>query len=72
MRIVSTWIDEEVKLLGGRHDRVFLGGMSQGCCIALASFLLYKRGRLGGVVGTGGAHKTKIDYKAEVDLPLKR
>ena len=40
--------------------------------MALATFLLYRAGRLGGVVGTIGAQELDIDYATEVDLPLKR
>ena len=58
--------------MGGAHDKVFIGGVSQGCAVSVATFLLYQSGRLGGCVGLSGAHSTVIDYATEVDLPLKR
>ena len=65
-------IKREVELLDGKHDRVYVGGFSQGCAISLATFLLYPSGRLGGCVGLSGSHCANIDYETEVDLPLKR
>ena len=59
-------------LLGGDYKRIYLGGFSQGCVIALASFLLYPDEQLGGVVGLSGAHKAIIDYENEVDMKLKK
>ena len=32
-------IEEEVRLLNGRHDKVYIGGMSQGVTVALSAFL---------------------------------
>ena len=32
-------IEEEVCLLNGRHDKVYIGGMSQGVTVALSAFL---------------------------------
>ena len=72
VRIITEIINEEVKILGGAHDKVFIGGFSQGCAVSVATFLLYQGGRLGGCVGLSGAHSTVIDYATEVDLPLKR
>ena len=72
VRIVTEIIDEEVKLLDGKHENIYIGGFSQGCAISIATFLLYQGGRLGGCVGLSGAHSTIIDYETEVDLPLKR
>ena len=65
-------IDEEVKALGGDHSRVFVGGFSQGGSAAMATFLLYKEGRLGGCATHSAAHLAIIDYAKEVDLELKR
>lgn len=46
---------EEVALLGGRSELVFLGGLSQGCTAALDIYLqLASKLRLGGFVGSVG------------------
>ena len=55
VRIVTEIIKEEVAALNGAHEKVFIGGLSQGCVISLATFLLYSEGQLGGVVGLSGA-----------------
>ena len=39
IQIVSNLIDEEAKLLGS-YSKVLIGGFSQGCALALATFLL--------------------------------
>lgn len=45
----------EVERLGGRGDRVFLGGASQGCTVALDTYFLQARKLLlGGFVGSVG------------------
>lgn len=72
VQIVTSLINEEVEILNGQHDKVFIGGFSQGCAISLATFLLYSGGRLGGCVGLSGAHSATINYATEVDLPLKQ
>ena len=51
--------------------RVFIGGNSTGVTIALATFLKFKGGRLGGVVGLNGAHHANINY-SNLDMVLKR
>lgn len=73
VRIITELIDEEVAILQGQHDKIYIGGFSQGCAITLATFLLYSKGQLGGVVGLSGCQSMAIDYASnEVDLPLKR
>ena len=69
--IINDIIEEEVEILNGDHEKVYIGGFSQGCAISLATFLLYPK-RLGGCVGLSGAHMLECDYDKEVDLPLKR
>jgi len=59
-----------VKALGD-SSKVFIGGMSQGCAMSLATFLMYKEGRLGGVVGASGAQIAAIDWSS-VDIEMKR
>ena len=50
----SKWItsimDEEIKLLGGDSKKLFIGGFSQGGCMALNSGLKYKE-PIGGIIG---------------------
>ena len=72
VRVVTEIIDEEVNILDGCHEKVFIGGFSQGCAISLATFLLYRGGKLGGCASLGGLHVLQADYVSEVDLPLKR
>ena len=45
----------------------------QGCCLALASFLLHKgTSPLGGVVGLSGTHVLDIDIEKEVNMNDKK
>eukprot|EP00347_Sterkiella_histriomuscorum_P009482 403341042 len=46
-------IKEEAQLLGNDSTKIFIGGISQGCCIAIESALSYKD-RIGGVVALSG------------------
>jgi predicted esterase len=46
-------IQREAAELGGRPDRIIIGGKSQGCCTALDALLTYPR-PLGGFVGVVG------------------
>ena len=72
VRVMTDLIDAEVKALGGNHSQVFIGGFSQGGSAAMATYLLYKAGRLGGCVTHSAANLATIDYESEVDLELKR
>lgn len=51
--IIHGMIRHEAELLGGRFDRIILGGKSQGCCTALDALLRFPE-RLGGFVGVVG------------------
>ena len=55
--IATDLLMKEVEKLG-TAERVFIGGFSQGCAISVATFLQFKQGQLGGVVGLSGAHCT--------------
>eukprot|EP00747_Dinoflagellata_sp_TGD_P005972 gnl/TRDRNA2_/TRDRNA2_115511_c1_seq1.p1 gnl/TRDRNA2_/TRDRNA2_115511_c1~~gnl/TRDRNA2_/TRDRNA2_115511_c1_seq1.p1 ORF type:complete len:532 (+),score=70.66 gnl/TRDRNA2_/TRDRNA2_115511_c1_seq1:67-1662(+) len=46
-------VRREIQELGGRADRLILGGKSQGCCTSLDALLTYPE-RLGGFVGLVG------------------
>jgi predicted esterase len=64
-------IEREANLLQGRTENIFLGGMGQGCCIALAAFLKYKGGVLGGVYGSCGVFCAVTDW-SEIDIQTKK
>jgi predicted esterase len=46
-------IEEEIALLGGDSTKVMIGGLSQGCMMALYVGLKYEK-KLGGVIGING------------------
>ena len=71
IKLVTDLVKKEAEKLGD-SKKVFIGGFSQGCAIALATFLLFKDGQLGGVVGLSGTHGVPIDWDKQVDLELKR
>mmetsp|Transcript_57676 Transcript_57676/g.185324 ORF Transcript_57676/g.185324 Transcript_57676/m.185324 type:complete len:525 (-) Transcript_57676:265-1839(-) len=52
-RALHSIIRQEARELGGRPDRVIVGGKSQGCCTALDAALTYPQ-PLGGFVGVVG------------------
>merc|ERR1719362_1112552 len=52
-RALHGLIQREAAELGGRPDRIVIGGKSQGCCTALDALLTYPR-PLGGFVGVVG------------------
>jgi len=51
--VIHDIIKREAALLGGRPERVILGGKSQGCCTALDAALTYPEA-LGGIIGLVG------------------
>eukprot|EP00929_Paragymnodinium_shiwhaense_P016680 TRINITY_DN12525_c0_g1_i1.p1 TRINITY_DN12525_c0_g1~~TRINITY_DN12525_c0_g1_i1.p1 ORF type:complete len:466 (-),score=73.08 TRINITY_DN12525_c0_g1_i1:117-1469(-) len=63
-------IRAEVERLGGDSSRIILGGMSQGCCVALDAAMTYPDA-LGGVVGLVGhiMKYTPLDAKKR-SMPL--
>lgn len=63
-------IRTEVQRLGGDAKRVIVGGMSQGCCVALDAALTYPE-ELGGVIGVVGhvLGSTPLD-PAKRSMPL--
>ena len=60
-KIIENVIEEEVKLLDGKYENIFVGGFSQGACLSLYFGLTYKH-LLGGVIILSGAlfPQTKI------------
>ncbi len=60
-KIIEVVIEEEVKLLNGKYEHIYVGGFSQGACLSLYTGLTYKH-LLGGVIVLSGAlfPQTKI------------
>lgn len=60
-KIIVEVIEEEVQLLDGKYENIFLGGFSQGACLSLYTGLTYKH-LLGGVLVLSGSlfEKTEI------------
>lgn len=52
-KTISDLIETEAKALGGDYSKVFLGGFSQGCALALYAGLSLPQ-KLGGIVGYAG------------------
>lgn len=50
---ISKVLDEEAALLNNDHSKLFVGGFSQGCCMAIHTALSYPH-LIGGVVGLSG------------------
>ena len=63
---VTKVIEEEAKQLGGNYEKVFVGGFSQGCCMALNVAILAPF-RVGGVVGLSGAAFESLTQKIQDD-----
>ena len=61
VKIIESVIEEEVKLINGKYENIFVGGFSQGACLSLYIGLTYKH-LLGGVLVLSGAlfPQTKI------------
>lgn len=53
-KMVQAIIDEEVAAFGGDPSKVFIGGFSQGCAMAIHNGLVYQGGMLGGIIGMSG------------------
>ena len=53
-KIIENIIEEEVKLMDGKYKNIYVGGFSQGACLALYTGLTYKH-LLGGVLVFSGA-----------------
>jgi phospholipase/carboxylesterase len=62
-------IQDEIELLGD-SKRIFLGGFSQGCSLALATYILYNQAPLGGILGCSGLFCTDVDW-AKIDTKEK-
>ena len=58
---VSKCLDEELEILKGDSSKLYIGGFSQGCAMALHNGLSYKE-KLGGIIGLSGYlfEQTKI------------
>jgi len=51
--VISKVIEQEISFYNGDASRVFIGGFSQGCCMALHIGLSYPK-KLGGIIGLSG------------------
>ena len=73
VKIISGILDEEIEKLDGQSQNIYLGGFSQGCSLALSTFLTYPTHQLGGVLGLSGMLALDVkDWEKEIDLELKR
>jgi phospholipase/carboxylesterase len=63
-------IRKEVELLGDTK-KIFLGGFSQGCSLALATYLCFDDGPLGGVIGCSGVHCANLEW-SKVSIANKK
>ena len=80
IEIVSQLIEEEMGKLDDRPNNIFLGGFSQGCCLALSTFVKksYPNGQLGGILGLSGMFALQVkdwskdvgDIKAKAQVPV--
>lgn len=52
-RAISDWLQKEIDFHNGDATRVFIGGFSQGCSMALHVGLTYPK-KLGGIIALGG------------------
>jgi predicted esterase len=64
-------LEQEIKLLGGRSRRVFIGGFNQGAIIAFSTFIKYSKDVLGGCFMVNGTALLDIDWK-KVDINQKK
>ena len=60
-KMIENTIEEEVKLIDGKYENIYVGGFSQGACLSLYTGLTFKH-LLGGVLCFSGAlfSQTKI------------
>lgn len=66
---ISKMLDQETTILGD-STKIFLGGFSQGCILALAIAMAYKN-KLGGVIGLSGFMDEGIELdEAKKDMPI--
>jgi phospholipase/carboxylesterase len=68
--IILKMVREEVKKLGN-SNKIFLGGFSEGCGLALSVYLQYDDGPFGGVVGCHGSNVADIDW-TKINLKIKK
>lgn len=59
-------IRAEAQCLGGNTQRVFIGGHSQGCQLAIETFLEFE-GKVGGVLGLTGKNSGIMDGRNNMD-----
>ena len=62
-------LNEEIDILGD-STKVYLGGFSQGACVAFNTFIKFDK-QLGGIAGFSGLNASVFDW-SKVDLELKK
>jgi predicted esterase len=63
---------KEAKSLGNKPQNVFIGGFSQGCIMAQATFLMIKDQNPGGIIGFSGIEALDPSLIAPIDFNLKK
>lgn len=64
-------ISNEAKALNGNFGKVFVGGFSQGCCMALYAALTLKE-NVGGVIGLSGLLFPFVEFSGEEENDKKK
>jgi predicted esterase len=54
-------IKNEIQILGS-SKQIFLGGFSEGCSMAIATWLKFDQ-QLGGIIACNGLHCTIVDWE---------
>jgi predicted esterase len=68
---VTAILKQEIEGMCGDSQKVFIGGYSRGVCIALATWLYFDDGPLGGLFLTQGCLCTPINW-SRVDTEVKK
>ena len=61
---IKNIIEEEVKLLNGNYDKIFIGGFSQGACLSLDFAYTFEK-KIGGVIACSGILFYQTEIKKE-------
>ena len=61
---IKNIIEEEIKLLNGNYDKIFIGGFSQGSCLSL-DFAFTFENKIGGIIACSGILFYETEIKEE-------
>ena len=61
---IQNIVEEEVKLLNGKYDKIFMGGFSQGACLSLDFAFTFEK-KIGGVIACSGILFYETEIKKE-------